>query len=139
MAASSGTAGKGTKVSHAAGTTTTYTEFAQIVDPNGPNQGVDDIEITNNDSAANTKEYIPGWIEPGEVTFKLKYKKAEANTVRGLVGVAGNFKITYGDASTEVFPGYIKAYGVESPTAGAIECSCTVKVAGAGTYTPSTT
>src|SRR4051812_47142549 len=95
-----------------------YTTVAQTVDLTGPEPEVGEINITNNDSPANTKEYIPGMIEPGELEFEVVYKKAVCAALYAMFGdgIAYFWKETYPDGSTWVFKGFLKKFGTETET-----------------------
>ena len=108
---------------------TVFTEIAQTVDLAGPEPEVGDVNITNNDSPDNTKEYIPGMIEPGEQTFEVIYKKAVCAAVYALMGIIYFWEETYPDGSKWAFKGYVKGFGTEAPTEDeAIRNTITIKL-----------
>lgn len=108
-----------------------YVDVAQSVDLSGPSPEVGDINITNNDSPDNCKEYKPGMIEPGELEFELIYTKAQCATLYGKFGddTVYFWRETYPDGSTWKFQGYIKSFGTEGETEdGALTNSVTIKL-----------
>lgn len=110
---------------------TAYTEVAQTVDLSGPEPEVGDVAITNNDSPDNTKEYIPGMIEPGEQEFEVVYKKAVCAALYGMFGngITYFWRELYPDGSKWEFKGYLKGFGTEAPTEDeAIRNTITIKL-----------
>jgi hypothetical protein len=97
---------------------TTYTSVAQTVDLAGPEPEIGDVGITNNDSPDNTKEYMPGMIEPGEIEYDVVYKKDVCNTLYTMFGDGTTYywKETFPDGSTWTFKGYLKKFGTETKT-----------------------
>ena len=95
-----------------------YTNIAQTVDLTGPEPEVGEVGITNNDSPDNTKEYMPGMIEPGTQEFELIYKKSVCNTLYGMFGngITYFWKLEYPDGSSWTFKGFLKSFGTEAPT-----------------------
>lgn len=117
---------------------TTYTDIAQTVDLTGPEPEVGEVGITNNDSPDNTKEYIPGMIEPGEIEFEVVYTKTQAAALYALFG-DGNvyfWRETYPDGSKWEFKGFLNAFGTEAPTEDeAIRNTVGIKVTNKPTFT----
>lgn len=139
MPASTATKGYGSILAHATTFAGTYTAIAQTVDLAGPEPEVGDINVTNNDSPSNTKEYIPGMIEPGEQDFEVIYKKAEAAILAGMLGdgIVYFWRETYPDGSKWEYPAYMKKIGTEAPTEdGAIRNSITLKLTSKPVFTP---
>ena len=117
----------------------TYIVVAQTVDLEGPSPEVGDIPITNNDSPANTKEYMPGMIEPAEQDFQVVYTKAQAASLYALFGdgLIYNWRETYPDGSKWEYKGYQKRFGTEAPTEdGAIRNTITLKLTQKPVFTP---
>lgn len=133
MPASTATVGYGSILAWSATEGGTYAAIAQTRDLPGPEPEVGDVNITNNDSPDNTKEYIPGMIEPGELDFELVYKKAVCATLYGMFGnqVVYWWKETFLDGSTWKFPGYLKKFGTETETEDKeIQNNVTIKLTG---------
>jgi hypothetical protein len=146
MPASTFTVGYGSKIYMAtitmpAGTIGTYTAIAQTKDLKGPEPEVGDIKITNNDSPNNTKEYAPGMIEPGEMSFEMVYTKTQATTLFAAFGDGNtySFKELYVDGSTTIFPGFIKKIGIETKTEDEANMAhITIKLTGKPVFTAGT-
>jgi len=130
MAESSATMAYGSVIAYSE-TDSSYDPIAQSKDLAGPAPEVGDVNITNNDSPDNTKEYHPGMIEPGELEFQLVYKKDVCAELYGLLGdeTVYYWQETWPDGSTWKFKGYIKSFGTEGETEdGMLENSCTIKL-----------
>ncbi len=115
-----------------------YTAVAQTVDLSGPEPEVGEVNITNNDSPDNTKEYLPGMIEPDELEFEVIYKKTQAATLYGLFGngIVYFWQITYPDNSNWKFKGFLNAFGTEAPTEDeAIRNTVGIKLTSKPTFT----
>lgn len=136
MSASNYTLGYGSTISIApiaGGTVGSYVAIAQTVDLNSPASEVGDVNITNNDSPNNTKESVPGMIEPGDLEFEVVYVKAQFQTLAGYRGDGNiySFKETFPDGAVCVFPGYIKKLSLEGKTEDdALKGKITIKLNG---------
>jgi len=133
--ASDGMKGFGTTIKYAAVGVTPDTLIAQVMDVSGPSIAVDDVEITNNDSPSEYKEYVPGLKDGGEVSFDIIYEESQCSTLYGLVGTKKDWRITKPDNSYIGFTGYIKGLGDETPMNDAVKNSITIKITGAPTFT----
>ena len=136
--ASDATKAYGSVIAYSTTENGTYTDIAQSVDLGGPSPEVGDVGITNNDSPDNTKEYMPGMIEPGELEFQLVYKKDQCATLYGMFGddVVYWWKETYPDGSSWKFAGYIKGFGTEGETEdGALMNNVTIKLTSKPAFT----
>ena len=117
---------------------TSYTDIAQTVDLEGPSPEVGDVNVTNNDSPSNTKEYVPGMIEPGEQEFTVVYSKTVCAALYGMfgTGVIYFWRETYPDGSKWEYKGYLKSFGTEAPTEdGAIMNTVSIKLTTKPTFT----
>ena len=116
-----------------------YTSILQTVDLGGPEPEVGAVGITNNDSPDNTKEYMPGMVEPGEMEFEVVYKKSVCAAVYALHGdgVTYFWKLTYPDGSHWTFKGFVTTFGTEAPTEeGAMKNTVGIKLTNKPVYTP---
>jgi hypothetical protein len=97
---------------------TSYTKIGQSRDVQSPNPEVGEVNLTNNDSPNNTKEYAPGMIEPGELEFELVYKASATTTLYGLLGDGNiyHWAEKFADGSGFTCKGFIKSFGVETAT-----------------------
>jgi len=134
MAASDGTLGKGTtlsgSVTNAIGNITSLTLPTLTRDP---------VEITTMDSEDNWREFIPGLLNSGEVTFELNYDGSAAGNANvlntALTAVEATWTITFPDGSKYVIDGFITSIGGAAPMDDKITQSVTIKFTGVPAYT----
>ena len=133
--------GLGTAVSSVA----TITNISSI---SGPNQSRDAIDITTLASASITKEFIPGMVDPGELTMELNYNETEALVLTAATYGLGNhypvyYKIQFPDSTNTSASsnfsgsGFITALGHALDTGSKISQSVTLKLTGPATYSTS--
>lgn len=115
----------------------TFNELAELIDIKPPNQQSDDVEVTNYKSPNRTKEYIPGLIEPGEMTFDINWIPSDATDqiIQALKtsGAVRAMKITWPNGVTWSWDGYIKGFEPTAPLNDRMTGTVTVKVSGATT------
>lgn len=133
MAATTATIGHTTSLSsNTAGsvaTTSSWVLLSEIKNVSGPAPDVTDVEVTNLESPNFTKEFIPGLINGGEVSFDVSYFKTACATVYGLIRTSTAWKIILPDTSTWTWDGYIKHFGVEQiESETELKNSVTIKV-----------
>lgn len=116
---------------------TSFTTVAVVKTVALPMPEVADVDVTNLDSADYTKEYVPGLIEPGEITLQISYGETATSTLYTLLRTAGKwFKATLPSSAYWLGTGYIKKFGTEEISAeGEITNSMTVKLSAKPTYT----
>ncbi len=135
---SSGTHGHATLLSN-----TNFTTLLNIISIAGPNQTRDSIDISTMDSSAKWREFIPGMLDAGELTFELNYDGAadagfggRANTFNAaFTNPASTWTVQFPDASTWACSGFMTALGHAIPFDDKITQSATVKFTGVPTYT----
>lgn len=132
MAASTGYKGYGSILSYGTLGGTADTPIGQVLDVSGPGIAVDDIEITNNDSDDEAKEYIPGLVDYGEVSFTLIYSGADPLT--SILATMSVWELELPDGGSWGWNGYIKSIGNEVPTNDGIKCSVAIKISGKATF-----
>jgi hypothetical protein len=114
-----------------------FTTVALVKSVTLPMPEVGDVDVTNLDSANATKEYVPGLIEPGEITMQISYGETATSTLFGYLRSAGKYcKVTLPTAAYWMGKGYVKKFGTEevSPE-GEITNSMTFKLSEKPTYT----
>ena len=119
-----------------------FTDIAELLELTPPSESRDDIDVSNHQSASSTKEFIPGWRDPGEVTFKANWLPTNStqNSTTGLRSIYNdnvnhNWKIILpGSILTISFAGHLSALETELPLDGQGQLSGTIKVSGAITY-----
>jgi len=138
---SSGTHGHGTTLT--GGTTGVV---ANVISISGPNQSRDSIDISTMDSTSKFREFMPGMLDPGEITFDVNYEgtaSGEANSLNtALTAAAETWTIvfagtaaTYGQWSCS---GFITALNFSDPFDDKITQSVTIKFTGSPTFTDAT-
>ena len=131
MPGTNATLGYGSQLYCAPTGTTTWTKFAASRDLKGPEPEVGDVKITNNDSPANTHEYLPGMIEPGTQELDVVYNKTQCAAVYGKFGDGNkyDFAEVYPDGAGWTYTGYFKKFGTEGKTEdGEITNTITLKI-----------
>lgn len=126
MAASDGIAGYGTTLS--LGTATA--KVGQLRSISFPGLTVDDVDISNMDSTAAYKEFVPGMIDGGTVEFEAVYEKADAILLfaKAKARAAEQWTITFVDSATFTFIGYLNSLGGSAPYDGEVVVNGALKV-----------
>jgi len=124
---------------------TTVTTIGNIISISGPNHTRDSIDISTMDSTAKFREFIPGMLDAGEVTFELNYDGTAAGTANDLQLLKTNsaqyWHITFPDHTTEASKsdiycrGFITALGHAIPFDDKVTQSVTVKLSGVPVFT----
>ena len=102
---------------------------------------VEEVDVTDFDSAGNFREFASGYSEASEGSFVLNYdhQNAEHVALRAAVGGATvTFQATFTIAATgEVveFDALIKGFSTPVDIGGVMEATVTIKLTGAPTYT----
>ena len=111
--------------------------IGQLTNIGGPNEQVDDVDVTTMASTNARREFIPGLINSGEVSADLIYDKTLYNTVQdALGGTPEVWTITLSDGTTITFSGYLKANGLAAPMEDKITQAIAIKASGELTVTP---
>jgi len=115
---STGTVGYGSTLSWSTTIGGSYTPVAQTRDLSSPEATIGKINLTNNDSPNNTKEYKPGMIDPGESDFKVVYKKDQYAVLYAKFGdgIIYYWKEVFPDGSNIIWPGYLSKCKVTGET-----------------------
>ena len=139
---SDGILGNGTVLTVSDGTNTTT--IGNVLNIGGPDQTRDVIDITTMDSANLRREFIPGLIDPGEITFDVNYDGTAAGTANDLhnlqTATAMTWKITFNDSTVETSKssfsntGFMTNLGFQIPFDDKVTQSVTVKMTGTPTY-----
>ena len=83
--------------------------IAQIVSLDGPSIEVDDIEISSIASTGGWKEFVPGLIDPGEISGTLIFLEATAEAIIDNMGLtAETWTMTFSDSTNFACSGYRK-------------------------------
>ena len=131
---SDGTHGHGTTIGIA-----THTQVGNVISISGPDQTRDAIDISTMDSSNKWREFIPGMIDAGEVTFDVNYDgsaSGEANFLEAAItSTAATWTITFPDTSTWACSGFITSLGHAIPFDDKITQPVGIKFTGQPTYT----
>lgn len=129
---------KGTKLSVGdAASPEVFTQITGVVEINVPNPEVADLEETDHDTAARTRTYGPGLIEPGDISIMYKFDPANTQQVQletdRDAGTARNYQteVPTSPVDQQTFSAYVKTVEPATPIDGHYTKRATLKVAGA--------
>ena len=125
------------------GTGGSYTTIAEVGDIAGPGFSVDTNDVTSHDSPGAMREFKPGLIDPGELSFTCWFQPeiATHDATTGLLKVMNDrairsWKIVFPNTGlTEAtFDALITKLDVKEPVAGVISADVTLKISGEITW-----
>ena len=121
--ASSGVAAFGTSISPSAG---------EITNISGPGISVDEVEITNHNSANDFKEFVAGLIDGGEFSVEGNLTSAIVTGLYAdlLARASKSYVVTFPNSMTWTFSGYPKSFETDAPVDGKLGFSATFRVTG---------
>lgn len=97
---------------------------------------VDDIDVSSMDSTDKAREFIPGMMDCGEISFTIKFDKAEIATLFSNKGISDTWTITFSDGSTFVAAGYLKKISGGVPFDADVTFDAALKISGNVAWTP---
>lgn len=118
--------------------TTTYTAIAGITgSPSLPEATMDKIDVSSLDSPNGVKEFIPGWIEYGDVGIEHNYVKGSQTDIL-LTNLSGSREIiklrfTLPGANTSVkeeFSGFLAGYNKSAEVTGVVKATANFTITG---------
>jgi hypothetical protein len=139
--------GKGTTIGYAADGTTagSFTLLAEIKDVGAPKVTIAEAEATHYTSPNGAEEFIPGWLNGGEVDIKGNYINSDRTVIEGMLQVMKWWQIILPKQGSEVTAGgnwmcrgFIKALGADIPLKEAIQTHFSVKFTGKPVWTAGT-
>lgn len=137
MAATVGSSGFGTLLKRGNGATTeTFTTVAEVKSISGPSLSMETIDATHMESPNNYREWLPSFLDGGEVSFDLNFLPATAAQTGLTTDFAArtkrNWKIYWPNsgATKWSFSGYITGFTPSAATGDILAASCTIKVTG---------
>ena len=140
MAETVGSTGFGTLLSAGDGTSSeTFTNIAEVRTINGPGLNLEIVEATHMESPGNSREYLPTFIEGGEVTFDVSFlPNTSAQTVITTdlqARTKRNFRLTFPNSAANrwSFAGFYTGFTPSAEIDGMLSASVTIKVTGAVT------
>jgi len=121
---------------------TSYSAVGQVKDIVYPTFTRTDIEIVDHDLTSYVKEYIPGLVDPGTLTFTLGWDPGDADHAEGIgTGIIGSFEHdgcelpawklvldTCNGTATWTGDGYPNAFTLNAPVDGELTADVTVKL-----------
>lgn len=130
------TTGYLTKVHVSADAGATWTKLNELRGVTPPNESVDEPEATHLESPDNTKEFVQGMIDPGDMSMTMNHIEGSATDEyiavwRGLRQTR-LVRITFPNLRTRTFPAFVKGYVPDEIQAGEVQtATLTLRVAGA--------
>ena len=119
--------------------------IGNVISMSGPNQTRDSIDISTMDSTGKWREFIPGMLDAGEMTFEVNYDAVSEQTANDLNTALADatpeeWTITFAGSAqgTWVCTGFVTALGFGSPFDDKLTQSVTIKFTGAPVYTDAT-
>lgn len=116
-----------------------YATILEVTDISGPGFATDSVEYTSHDSANKAREFGPGLIDSGEVTFSVNYQPAATThgNSAGLLYVwknraTRNWKLIFPDGSTTtwIFSAFITKFEPKAPIDDKLSADITLKITG---------
>lgn len=110
-----------------------------LTEINNPGMEANIIDVTNHGSSDNSKEFLGGLKDGGEVSLSGFYDYSDAGQayLRNNIGASAACVITYSNGNKASFTGIIKSAGEGAPLDEAVPFSATIKVSGKITYAAS--
>jgi hypothetical protein len=116
-----------------------YVEVAEVTSITWPGYSRDAVEATHLNSDDQFREYVPGLMDAGEVTFELNFIPSVSDVIIAALTAAAiqQFKITAQGGANCVFRGIVTSYQPQSPVDDRMTASATIKVTGKPTWAAS--
>ena len=111
-----------------------YVALAEVTNITPPNQVIDQIDVTNMDSANRYREFIAGMTDAQECTIEMNFVPGSATDAliraRRAAGDYQNAKIEFPDGDTWTFSAFVSGYEISTPIDDKMTATLTLKVAG---------
>lgn len=106
--------------------------IAEVFNVNPPSQVDDVVEATHYQSPNRRREYIPGLVESGEVSFDMNYVPGSASDVliNAAQGVEKVLRLTFPNGVSQVFNGVRQGYEKNAPIDDRMTATVTFRVTG---------
>lgn len=114
--------------------TSTWTEITSILNLDSPPGEVDSLKATVLASTAH--EYLPGLVDPGELSAEIIYTATQYQVINGLRGSVVPWKIVFKDGMDVTFSGFVSSCECKFDPEELQTVSFKVKVTGALTIVP---
>ena len=105
--------------------------IGQVVSLDGPSMEAEAVDISSTGSASNYREFVPGMIDPGEISGTVIFKESEAETLIDNMGLtAETWTLAFSDGSNFACSGFLTGQGTSLSFDGRIEQSFKIKLSG---------
>jgi hypothetical protein len=115
-----------------------YTEIAEVIEMNGPDQSAEEIDVTHLRSTSGYREFLPSFKQGGTLNCVANYIPGNATHASGADGLRGLFtsrdirgwKRTFSDGTEEFFDGYVSAFSTPLAVGVQSKLNFSVRVTG---------
>lgn len=120
--------------------TTVYTAIAQVADFSGPSLSAENIDVTAHDSTGAFREYVPSFLDAGEVSFTLNFDPGLTNHTDFLNTYLNRelniYQLTFPDTGSTQwrFSAYVTGFEMSAPLDDKLSADVTLLIAGAPTF-----
>lgn len=134
--------GYGAKLQLTTDSGTTWDDIAGVLDVDAFQLALDMVEVTSHSSTGAMKEYVPGTIEPGSVSFPLVWDPADATQAllmtRLYARSLDTYRIVLPDSGTKTyeFTAYVKGFGATAPVNDKLGADVEMQISGTLTEDP---
>lgn len=135
--ASSGSSAHATLLKFASSGSTVFTTIAEVGDISGPGLTAEAVEITNHSSTNGWREYVPGLLDGGEVSFSINYMPDDTthDESAGLFYAMTErltrfYQLLYPDDSYHIFQAIVTGLSPDNPVSGKLSADVTLKITG---------
>lgn len=121
-----------------------YTTMSDVVSLKPPDTAVGESETTVINSASAAKEFVPSWVESGELSLTIRFHKTQFAALYGLIRAVRYWRITFpliaGESTGSILKGqgFIKSIGITEGSAESddvYDVEITIRYTGALTFT----
>ena len=136
--------GYGASLSYSTTSGGTFTPIAELSEMVPPKTVVKDAEVTRYDSPGETEEFVTGYRNGGEPTFKANFLKAQYAILYGMIGTPFYWKFQFNDGTVPTTGSVIECYGwinemgAEVPMKEKVSCTLKMRISGLPTFTAGT-
>lgn len=132
---SSATSGPGFLLKVSVHNAASYTTIAEMKDISGPEQTADLVDVTNQSSPNNYKEWLPTLLDGGHLTGPCNFIPTDASQTGLLTDLQArtlmDFEQTMGTTGKAFFfSGYVVKFGVKLPVANVVASDIDIKITG---------
>ena len=123
---------------------TGFETLAEITDISGPSLSAEKIDVTSLDTVGSYREYITGFIEPGDITLAMNYTKDTYDKMLTALnaGTEYDMQILIPDSTTTdsklEFVGIVQTLAFAIPVGDKVSADATITVSGQTTFTKGT-